>query len=84
MSDALIEKVARAIYAAEGGETPDFVLESTPDWEFHASAARAAIRVVVAECAKVADHLNGWGSDCGKGGHAEHIAAAIRRLAGDE
>ena len=29
-------------------------------------------------CAQVAEHLNGWGSDCGKGGHAMHIAAAIR------
>lgn len=29
-------------------------------------------------CAKIAEHLNGWGSDRGAGGHAEHIAAAIR------
>ena len=32
-------------------------------------------------CADVAKHLNGWGGDCGRGGHAEHIAKCIRDLA---
>lgn len=31
------------------------------------------------EAARIVDHLNGWGSDNGRGGHAEHFAAAIRR-----
>ena len=35
------------------------------------------------DAAQVADKLNGWGPDCGSGGHAEHIAAAIRALAPD-
>lgn len=34
----------------------------------------------IEECARVAERLNGWGGDCGKGGHAAHIAAAIRKL----
>jgi hypothetical protein len=32
------------------------------------------------EAAIAAEHLNGWGSDCGRGGHAEHIAKMIRKL----
>lgn len=28
-------------------------------------------------CADVARHLNGWGADRGRGGHAEHIAKII-------
>lgn len=42
----------------------------------------AVARAILAErerCAGVARRLNGWGSDCGRGGHAEHIAAAIMR-----
>ncbi|WP_131798386.1 hypothetical protein [Devosia elaeis] len=38
-------------------------------------------RAILAErerCVKVAEALNGWGADCGRGGHAEHIAKAIR------
>lgn len=38
-------------------------------------------RAILAErerCAKIAEHLNGWGSDCGRGGHAMHIAKCIR------
>ena len=31
------------------------------------------------ERAKIAEHLDGWGSDCGRGGHAEHIAKIIRK-----
>lgn len=31
------------------------------------------------EAARIIDHLNGWGSDNGRGGHAEHFASAIRR-----
>ena len=41
-------------------------------------AITAAIEAERERCAKVAEHLNGWGNDCGKGGHAAHIAAAIR------
>lgn len=45
------------------------------------AAIEAAVRADERErCAKVAECLNGWGSDCGKGGHAMHIAAAIRNL----
>lgn len=29
-------------------------------------------------CAKIAESLNGWGSDNGAGGHALHIAKIIR------
>lgn len=29
------------------------------------------------EAAEIAHHLNGWGADRGRGGHAEHIAQAI-------
>lgn len=36
-----------------------------------------AERRIREDCAEIARHLNGWGNDCGKGGHAEHIAAAI-------
>jgi hypothetical protein len=44
-----------------------------------ADAALSAARPFIAtECAKVAKHLNGWGSDCGRGGHAEHIARVIK------
>lgn len=31
------------------------------------------------EAARIIDHLNGWGSDNGRGGHAEHFASAIRK-----
>lgn len=44
--------------------------------------AQAIARAILAErkrCADVARRLNGWGSDCGRGGHAEHIADAIMR-----
>lgn len=34
-------------------------------------------------CARIAEGLNGWGDDCGAGGHAIHIAAVIRET-GDE
>lgn len=43
--------------------------------------ARAITAAVAAEreaCAVVAEHLNGWGADCGMGGHALHIAKQIR------
>ena len=43
-------------------------------------AAAAIIPIILEEAAKVAEHLNGWGSDRGRGGHAMHIAAAIRAL----
>lgn len=39
----------------------------------------AALEAERERCAKVAEHLNGWGDDHGKGGHAEHIAACIRK-----
>ena len=47
------------------------------------AAARTAYARGLEDAAKVADKLNGWGPDCGSGGHAEHIAAAIRALAPD-
>lgn len=57
-------------------------------WPSYREHARAIIPMIWASateaererCAKVADHLSGWGNDCGKGGHAAHIAAAIRAL----
>jgi hypothetical protein len=35
------------------------------------------------EAALIAKQLNGWGSDCGRGGHAEHIAQIILSRAED-
>jgi len=32
----------------------------------------------IEECALVVERLNGWGSDYGMGGHAEHFAKIIR------
>lgn len=83
MKDELFEKVARAIYAASGGETPDFVLESVPDWELYDSEARAAIRVVVEECARVVDR---WAavSFPAEEKEAVDLARAIRKLAEED
>lgn len=68
---ALVEKVALAMYQAD-----DYHVSSA-----HAVAAIDLIRAeVLEEAARVAEHLNGWGDDLGKGGHANHIAAAIRAL----
>lgn len=43
-----------------------------------AGAICSALVMERERCASVAEHLNGWGSDAGAGGHAEHIAAVIR------
>lgn len=32
----------------------------------------------IEECARVVEHLNGWGADFGRGGHSEHFAKIIR------
>jgi hypothetical protein len=44
---------------------------------FAQDSIAAAILAERKRCAEVARHLNGWGADCGRGGHAEHIAKAI-------
>jgi len=61
-------------------EVREFVIAMPPN-----SIARIARAIMAAKaeereaCAKVAAHLNGWGNDFGRGGHADHIAAEIRR-----
>lgn len=66
--------------------------EALPHWQVRAILASDWLRDTLAAerragfiagrdaAAEVAEHLNGWGSDKGAGGHAEHIAAAIRNL----
>ncbi len=65
-----IRRVARAIAHVV------FIVGSEQD-----DLTNAIGRAIMAErerCAQVAEHLNGWGADCGRGGHAEHIAKIIR------
>ena len=75
--DALIATMARAMFKPDQVNRLDI-----------AKAALAVARPIIERetrerCAKIAEGLNGWGSDFGKGGHAMHIAAAIRET-GDE
>lgn len=56
-----------------GPDDEDFVIAED---ELKARVARAILGERQ-RCADVARHLNGWGADCGRGGHAEHIASAI-------
>lgn len=55
---------------------------SEDDWVPHYDHVCVIARAIMAErerCASIAQHLNGWGADCGRGGHAEHIAKIIRK-----
>jgi hypothetical protein len=89
--DELVEKMARASAACAiycPLDKPDGAAYWRRNAERHRKEARAALSIAkpilrneaLEEAALAADHLNGWGSDCGKGGHSEHIASAIRSL----
>lgn len=87
--DELVEKMARELFYTEyDRETYSWDSVFGDERELYLRLARSALSIAnpilrneaLEEAAKVADHLNGWGSDCGKGGHSEHIARAIRSL----
>ena len=50
---------------------------ATGNWRDIRECIARAILAERERCAWVARHLNGWGADCGRGGHAEHIAKVI-------
>jgi hypothetical protein len=58
----------------------DVALEAEKAWKQRLRLALTTAHAEgMEEAARIIDHLNGWGSDYGRGGHAEHFAAAIRR-----
>lgn len=75
--DELIEAMARAMFKDD----------QTCRLEIAKAIFEVCKPIIAAQererCAKIAEHLNGWGSDFGKGDHAMHIAAVIRET-GDE
>lgn len=64
MTETLDEMVERVYASHDGGDPRGYV--------------EAAILAERERCVAVAEHLNGWGADCGAGGHAMHIAKIIR------
>lgn len=79
-----IIKAAEALDIALSNQTltthgDHYVLYGMPDYiQRRKNLIASALMAERERCAKVADHLNGWGADNGKGGHAEHIASVIR------
>lgn len=79
MSDyALIEAMALAML--KSGYSSFWSADDLKGMAHHALAVCRPIieRETRERCARIAEGLNGWGDDCGAGGHAMHIASVIR------
>jgi hypothetical protein len=69
--DEIKARAKEALWAWHNGD-------DTSIYEMIEQALLAQDKAATERAAKIAEHLNGWGADCGSGGHAMHIAAAIR------